>query len=94
MSKDTPRDMKIVNLEELQVNRKCTINILAEKDGAVSFKWSVATYTDAPSILSQINEDNLKVSAHSSHHAMVNHPSQKDCNYYERKPATASKTLL
>ena len=32
----TPRDMKIVNLEELQIKRKYTINILVEKDGAVS----------------------------------------------------------
>ena len=87
----TPRDMKIVNLEELQINRKYTINIFVEKDGAVSsgevmeaieergwigvtkmlqqtsrnrFKWSVVTYTDATSILSQINEDNLKVSGY------------------------------
>ena len=83
--------MNIVNLEELQVNRKCTINISAEKDGAVSlgevmqaigergwieatkmlqqtsrnrFKWSVATCTDATSILSQINEDHLEVSGY------------------------------
>ena len=91
MSKDTPRDMKIVNLEVLQINRKCTINIFVEKDGAVSsgevmqaigergwieatkmlqqtsrncFKRSVATYTDATSILSQINEDHLEVSGY------------------------------
>ena len=31
-----------------------------------SFKWSVVTYTDATSILSQINQDNLKVSGYST----------------------------
>ena len=98
MSKDTPRDMKIVNLEELQINRKYTIKIFVEKDGAVSsgevmqaigergwieatkmlqqtsrnrFKWSVATYTDATSILSQINEDNLRVAMVPYYHMYI-----------------------
>ena len=93
MTVQQPRDMKIVNIEEWQINRKYTINIYVEKDGAVNagevmdaisqrgwlevtkmlqqtsrnrFKWSVSTYTDATSILTQINEFNLKVSGYST----------------------------
>ena len=59
------RDMKIVNLDELTINRECTISVFVEKDGVVSASEMMEAigqrgWIEATKILQQTSRNRFK----------------------------------